>query len=60
MITINEQIKAHANGLDASAVAFMIKGAVQVPVKALHLTDGATRAEAILQLLKDGWTAIPF
>lgn len=60
MITINEQIKAHTNGLDASAVAFMIKGAVQVPVNALHLTDGATRAEVILQLLKDGWTAIPF
>jgi hypothetical protein len=59
-MTINEQIKAHTYGLDASAIAFMIKGVVQVPVNTLHLTDGATQAEAILQLLKDGWMAIPF
>jgi len=59
--TIEEQILTHTAGLMGSAeVAYLIKGFVQIPVVALIPAKNATIAETILQMLEDGWTAIPF
>ncbi|MCF6207200.1 MAG: hypothetical protein L3J47_09965 [Sulfurovum sp.] len=59
-MTTEAQIRTYTHGLPSDAVAYLAKGIVQVPVKHLHITDGGTKAEAILEMLRDGWTAIPF
>lgn len=59
-MNIEAQIKEFTLGLSADEVVFLIKGVVQMPLEAIHIIEGATRADAILELLKDGWTAIPF
>jgi len=59
-MSIEAQIRAITMGLGSDEVVFLIKGIAQVPTASMHFTDGATKAEAILQMLKDGWTAIPF
>jgi len=52
------QIKS-LSGLGVDEVIYLIKGVVQIPVETLYI-HRATKAEAILQMLNDGWTAIPF
>jgi len=59
-MTIEAQIREYTHGLPSDEVAYLIKGMVQIPVKYIRATDYGTPAEAILQMLKDGWTAIPF
>ena len=59
-MSIEAQIKAITLGLGSDEVIFLIKGIAQVPAVSIQCSDGATKAEAILQMLKDGWTAIPF
>ena len=59
-MTTEAQIREYTHGLPSTEVVYMIKGMVQVPVSCIKATDNGTSAEAILQMLKDGWTAIPF
>jgi len=59
MKSIEAQIKQRSY-ITSDEVVYLIKGFMRVAAKDIKLTDGATRAEAILELLKDGWTAMPF
>jgi len=59
-MTIEAQIREYTHGLPSDEVVYLIKGMVQIPVKYIKPVHYGTQAEAILQMLKDGWTAIPF
>jgi hypothetical protein len=59
-MTTEAQIMEYTFGLPSDKVAYMIKGMVQIPVTHIEPINHGTSAEAILQMLKDGWTAIPF
>jgi len=59
-MTIEERIQVHTLGLPSSEIYYLIKGIVQIPVEMITVTRGGTKTEAILQMIEDGYTAIPF
>ena len=59
-MTIETQIREYTCGLTSDEVAYLIKDDVQISAKCLEPSNDGTHAEAILQMLKDGWTAVPF
>ena len=59
-MTIEERIQVHTLGLPSEEICYLIKGIVQIPVNMITVTCKGTRAEAILQMIEDGYTAIPF
>jgi len=59
-MTIEAEIRTYTMGLSSDEVVYLTKGVVRVAVEALSPVEYGTKAEAILQMLKDGWTAIPF
>ncbi len=59
-MTTEAQIREYTHGLPSVEVVYLIKGMIQIPVKCLKPTHYGTPAEAILQMLEDGWTAVPF
>lgn len=59
-MTIEERIQVHTFGLPSWEVYYLIKGIVQIPVAMITVTNHGTTAEAILMMIEDGYTAIPF
>ncbi len=59
-MTIEERIQVHTFGLPSREIYYLIKGIVQMPVEMITVTHDGTKAEAILQMIEDGYTAIPF
>ena len=59
-MTIEERIQVHTLGLASSKIYYLIKGIVQIPVEMITVTHEGTKAEAILQMIEDGYTAVPF
>lgn len=59
-MTIEEKIQVHTLGMPSSEIYYLIKGIVQIPVEMITVTHKGTKAEAILQMIEDGYTAVPF
>ena len=59
-MTIEERIQVHTLGLPSSEIYYLVKGIVQIPVEMITVTHQGTKAEAILMMIEDGFTAVPF
>lgn len=59
-MTIEEKIQVHTLGLPSSKIYYLVKGIVQIPVEMITVTHQGTKAEAILMMIEDGFTAVPF
>ena len=59
-MTIEEEIRVHTLGLPSNEIYYLVKGIVQIPVEMITVTNHGTKAEAILMMIEDGYTAIPF
>ena len=59
-MTIEEKIQVHTLGLPSSKIYYLVKDIVQIPVEMITVTNQGTKAEAILMMIKDGFTAVPF
>ena len=59
-MTIEEKIQVHTFGLPSSEIYYLVKGIVQIPVSMITVTNQGTIAEAILMMIEDGFTAVPF
>ena len=59
-MTTEEKIQVHTLGLPSREIYYLVKGIVQIPVEMMTVTNSGTKAEAILSMIEDGWTAIPF
>ncbi len=59
-MTIEEEIRVHTLGLPSNEIYYLVKDIVQIPVEMITVTNHGTKAEAILMMIKDGYTAIPF
>jgi len=59
-MTIEEKIQAHTMGLPSKDIYYLVKDIVQIPVAMITVTNHGTKAEAILMMIEDGYTAVPF
>lgn len=59
-MTIEEKIQVHTLGLPSEKIYYLIKGIVQIPVEMITVTNNGTKSEAILSMIEDGYTAVPF
>lgn len=59
-MTIEEKIRVHTLGLPSCEIFYLVKGIVMIPVEMISVTNEGTKAEAILQMIEDGFTAVPF
>ena len=59
-MTIEEKIQVHTLGLPSSKIYYLVKDIVQIPVEMITVTNQGTKAEAILMMIEDGFTAVPF
>jgi hypothetical protein len=47
-------------GLPSKDIYYLVKDIVQIPVAMITVTNQGTKAEAILMMIEDGYTAVPF
>ena len=59
-MTIEERIQVHTFGLASKDIFYLIKGIVRIPVEMITVTNKGTKEEAILEMIEDGYTAVPF